>query len=75
MCGGWYCGHFRMTRAVKFFDGDLDRLYWVYKQLRSYEDILMTNSNNIFEEKVLENNQVIEKIAAKITKKYGFYLS
>lgn len=72
-CGSWYCGHFRITKAVKMFDGDINRLYATFRQLESYEDVLPHSSTNIFNDKVVELKQRIRRAFEGLQKNYYFY--
>lgn len=70
-----FCENFRMTKASKLMDGDLDAINTVYEQLVMYEFALSSTFTNIFNDDVLQlKNEIVVQMQS-LKHNYNFYRS
>ena len=70
-----FCENFKMTKASKLMDGDLDAIKKVYDELKMYEFALSSPTTNIFDDDVLKLKNDIVQQSEYLKHNYDFFRS
>lgn len=68
-----FCDNFKMVKASALFDGDVDAMELVYHELEQYEFALRMQSENIFNDDIMQLKDHIERSLGALGRNYLFY--
>jgi hypothetical protein len=71
----YLCDNFHMTHASALFDGDIDSMETIFKELERYEFAMETISQNIYEDDIMVLKNQIRRSLDALGRNYLFYRS